>query len=127
MTRLERRAVLIVEDEPLIAIELAEQCAAEGATPIIANSVAAAFEIAAKDDIDAAVLEHKVQQEDCNELCEQFSRRGVPFLTYTSWSNPIGACRSGPIVEKPVPSSAVVDILIKLVARPGAPPARQRF
>lgn len=94
MTRLEKRAVLIVDDEPLIAIDLAARCEAEGATAMIAASVSAALAIAARHRIDAVILEHKLQQEDCNELCERLSRREIPFLT-----TQVGATQLEPVVS----------------------------
>jgi DNA-binding response OmpR family regulator len=117
MTRLENVAVLIVDDEPLIALDLATLLEVEGATPIIAATASAALAMAIEHQVDAAVLEYKLQETDCNDLCEQLSERSIPFVIYTSWSNPVGACRCGPIVEKPQDASAVVNHLVVLTAR----------
>ena len=74
------RLILIVEDEPLIAMDLAQAFERAGARVVSANTLRHAVLLVENDDLSAAVLDHGLGDGDSSRLCERLKQREVPFL-----------------------------------------------
>jgi CheY-like chemotaxis protein len=73
--------VLVADDEPLIAFELAEQIEAAGAFVVgPTNTIESAVELATSQEIDAAVLDVRLGHELVYPLAELLSAKGVPCV-----------------------------------------------
>jgi CheY-like chemotaxis protein len=72
--------VLVLEDEPLIALmmkEWLEELGCETVGP--AATVAKALDLIKGAPIDAALLDVTLRDQDCSEVAEVLTRQGVPF------------------------------------------------
>jgi CheY-like chemotaxis protein len=78
---LENISILMVEDEPFTALEIAREV--EGARGTVvgpASSVFQAIELINKSDVDGAVLDVHLTDGDVAPVATQLSTLGVPFL-----------------------------------------------
>jgi DNA-binding response OmpR family regulator len=73
------RLILIVEDEPLIALDIASSFEKAGANVTRATSLGHAMALVEKDDLSAAVLDHVLRDGDSSE-CASASRNGISRL-----------------------------------------------
>ncbi len=78
--------VLLVEDELLAAMEAKRLAESMGATVVgPAGHLARARELA-RGPIDAVILDVKLDHETTEEIAEELSRRGIPFLLVTGYA-----------------------------------------
>jgi len=102
------RSILIVEDEPLIAMEVVEAFKAAGAVVTATFSFKQALILVEHDGLAAAILDHALGDSDSSRLCARLKERGVPFVIYTGFSNVKGHCADGPLVQKPAPATELI-------------------
>lgn len=117
------RRVLVVEDEPLVALELKAALDAAGAETVTASSVSAA---GARMDapISAAVLDVNLGDGMVYPVARQLRRRGLPFLFATGYQPDAvipADLREVPVLQKPVDSTRLVETLAAMlgVREPG--------
>lgn len=111
------RIILIIEDEPLIAIDVQDAFQDAGATAIIARTLAAALVEVEQPGLSAAIVDHTLGDGDSSELCERLTARNVPFVTYSGFSQLSAACSAGTHVNKPASTSVLVATVTGLLAR----------
>ena len=114
--RLRGRHLLVVEDEYMIAMDIAhtlEELGAEVVGP--AGSVADALLLVQDEDsrIDAAVLDINLRDERVFPVAEALIARGVPFVFATGYDASVipSAYAAAPRCEKPVNKTSLVRIL----------------
>jgi DNA-binding response OmpR family regulator len=113
--------VLIVEDEPLIALELHDALHLAGASILVATNIKDALERIGYARISAAVLDVDLGGKDCSSICVALTKRSIPFLFYTGYSSaaPLSAWPEAPAVNKPTEGSTLVDIVTRLIPSAG--------
>jgi DNA-binding response OmpR family regulator len=109
------QSILIVEDEPLIALDLANSFQEAGALVITATALWQANALVEKDGLSAAVLDHALGEENSDALCERLKRRGIPFLIYSGYSDVSEHCKEAPHVAKPASPTVLVHTVGKLI------------
>jgi CheY-like chemotaxis protein len=78
------RTILIVEDEPLVALEVQSAFSAAGASIMSAADSSEALRILSSSDPSAAVVDINLGRgEDCSAVCKRLSDRRIPFVFYT--------------------------------------------
>jgi DNA-binding response OmpR family regulator len=77
------RSILIVEDEPLIALEVHAAFSAAGASIASAADTQEALRMIDVPGLSAALVDINLDHDDCSAVCERLSRNGVPFVFYT--------------------------------------------
>jgi DNA-binding response OmpR family regulator len=82
------RSILIVEDEPLIALEVHAAFSAAGASIASAVDVEEALRMINAPGLSAAVVDINLGRDDCSVVCERLSRNGIPFVFYTGDARP---------------------------------------
>jgi len=109
--------VLIVEDEPLLAWELELSLAAAGAVIIgPASTLSSGMALAEDGDLDAAVIDYRLGQEEAVPLAAMLYQRGTPFVIHTGHGTTSdGGWWSAPIVRKPSNPDRIVQVLAALV------------
>jgi DNA-binding response OmpR family regulator len=113
------RLILVVEDEPLVALDVLRGLEAAGARVISARTLVDALTKAGDPDLSAAVLDHGLIEGDTSEVCEKLKERGIPFVLYSGYSKIEGACAAGVQVDKPThPRVLVTTIEGLLKGRP---------
>jgi DNA-binding response OmpR family regulator len=95
------RAILVVEDEPLIALDLQTSLEAVGAKVICANAHNG-LHLSERPDLSAAVLDAPPGSTDHRRIAHALRLRGVPFLFYSTHPpEDVTTVRGAPIVLKP--------------------------
>ncbi|MCF3933210.1 PAS domain-containing protein [Acuticoccus sp. M5D2P5] len=119
-TSIEGRAVLIVEDSSLTAMDLEMVLEDAGATVVgIARTVEAAQAILAQKDVDVAVVDRNLQGEHTNELARHLLAEKIPFVFVTGYSdgNVPDDLVDVPLMNKPFDVEQLVSLLSELSAR----------
>jgi CheY-like chemotaxis protein len=76
-------SILIVEDEPLIALEVHAAFRATGASIVSAANTKEALRTINLPDLSAAVVDINLDGGDCSLVCKRLSERSIPFVFYT--------------------------------------------
>jgi len=105
------RSILVVEDEPLILMEIVDALQTAGAVVTTTTSLKQALILVEHDGLAAAILDHSLGDGDSSQLCARLKERDIPFMIYTGYSKAVGVCTEGPLVQKP----AHTDVLIATV------------
>ncbi len=114
--------ILIVEDEPLIALDLRFACEDAGVAVVVAASARQALDaIADNATIDGAVLDVNLGQgETCETVARALRARQVPFVLSTGDLDRAGEFLrdiDAPIIGKPSAAEDVVARLMELNGR----------
>ena len=112
---LARCTILVVEDEPLVALDVAQGLEAAGARVLMARRLADALNMADAPALSAAVLDHGLNEGDTSAVCEKLKQRGIPFVLYSGFSKIDGACSKGELVQKPVHPQVLVITMVRLL------------
>lgn len=111
-------SVLVVEDEPLVAMALADEleCAQARVIGPVA-SVAQALEILQKQTPDAAILDVDLSGVSVGPAADWLSKRGIPFIFATGLDriSLTGRLADIPVCAKPVPAAEVISLLAQTV------------
>jgi DNA-binding response OmpR family regulator len=110
------RVILIIEDEPLIALEIQHAFEAAGAKTISTRTLAAALLAVEDPTLSAAIVDHALGDGDSSELCQRLKERDVPFVTYSGFANLHGACAEADHVNKPTSPSVLLATVTGLLA-----------
>ena len=78
--RLQGQSILLVEDEPLIAIDVAQAFENSGAAMTTTNTLRHALLLVEHDRLSGAILDHALGDGDSSLLCERLKQRGIPFM-----------------------------------------------
>lgn len=112
--------VLLVEDEPLLAMLLEENVADLGHQPVgAAATVAQAFALLDEGPVDCALLDFSLGGSDTSApIAERLHLEGVPF-TYLSGHNSLDTgtgAQQGPLLTKPASMVALTQALDAMAA-----------
>jgi DNA-binding response OmpR family regulator len=110
-------SVLIVEDEPLIALDVHAALSTSGASLIAATHLAEARELIRRAEVSAAVVDINLGGEDCAPVCQALSAQRIPFMFYTGnvATDVIRAWPAAPVLTKPAPPQSIVESVVKLL------------
>lgn len=106
------RVILIIEDEPLIALNIQHAFEDEGARTISTHTLAAALLAVEEPRLAAAIVDHALGDGDSSEICQRLKQRNVPFVIYSGFNDLHGHCAEAAHVNKPE-SPAVLVATIK--------------
>lgn len=97
------RRVLVVEDEPLIAIMLEEALSDFGYAVVgPVENLKAAIQLAATEQIDTAVVDINIDGQIADAVADKLMDRGIPFLFVSGYARQLGLRYSGvPLLRKP--------------------------
>lgn len=110
-------SILLVEDEPLIAIDVQDCLQKEGASVFYTGHLAQALELAERPGLSAAVIDFRLSCEDSDLLCDRLAQRGVPFLFHSGWraEELHERWHVAPVLSKPVPPETIAAALRELL------------
>jgi len=78
------RAILLLEDEPLILMDLEFAAEDKGCRPYCATGVDAALRHLEEADIEVAILDVTLKgKENCVPVAQELDRRGIPYLLHS--------------------------------------------
>ena len=120
---LEGQPLLIVEDEPLIVMDMTDALSSTKAAITSTNSVKHALLLVEHDGLAGAILDHALSDGDSTALCARLTERGVPFLIYSGFDHLTGPCANAPYLAKPATAEMLVAAVNDLIngANAGTP------
>lgn len=117
-SRLSGRAILVVEDEAFLRLDLADTLHAVGARVVCAAAASEALSALASTQLSAAVLDVRLRDGDCAPVCQSLRERNVPFLFYTGCQDVPDGYAGVPIIAKPAPLARLIEALEALCQGP---------
>jgi DNA-binding response OmpR family regulator len=118
-TSLAGRSILIVEDEPLIALDIVAAFAKAGAVTLSARTLAEAIHMVEQDGLSAAVLDFGLGDYHSEVVCRRLAEREIPFILHSGYEHTSDACRGGTVVPKPAPTDKLITTVAALLRREG--------
>ncbi|MTH77127.1 response regulator [Paracoccus aestuariivivens] len=110
--------VLVVEDEPLVALDISHELKAAGALSVnIARTIGQALQAIEHSDIDVALLDGNLSGERVDEVAFALSRRAIPFCFVSGYGRQHlpQDFQDAPIIEKPFRADALLPVLNELI------------
>jgi PAS domain S-box-containing protein len=118
--KLAGKRFLIVEDEPLVALDLSESLTGAGAEVLASiASIPDALEFIGKTKLDAALLDANLHGQPVDEVAAALTRNDVPFAFVSGYSKehlPLGF-RDVPLLNKPFGPSDLLKTAAELFER----------
>ena len=108
------RVILLVEDDPLIALDLVDLCKSAGAQAISARSLGEAAATIGFATIPAAVLDYRLGGNEVGSLCESLRARKNPFFFYSGDSDLQARFPDCVVVQKPASGEMLLDTIISM-------------
>jgi CheY-like chemotaxis protein len=105
-------SILVVEDEPLIGMNIRSALEDAGAHVTATTTIRHALILIEHDGLAGAIMDHALRDGDSSELCAQLKARGIPYVSYSGCDPVVGASLDAPFVSKP----ATMDILLTALA-----------
>jgi DNA-binding response OmpR family regulator len=109
---LEKCAVLIVEDEPLVGLDLCDMVEREGGSVLgPAASIQEALEILANCTPDAAILDIRLSDGEVTPVVLELAKGHIPFVVHTGSPLPRAMAEDGNrpmVLTKPLAARTVV-------------------
>jgi CheY-like chemotaxis protein len=94
--------VLVVEDEPVVAMCLEDILEGLGCVPVgPATRLAEGLAMAAQEEFGAAILDINLGGERSTPIAEMLRRRGIPFVFASGYGSVPEGFDGMPLIEKP--------------------------
>jgi CheY-like chemotaxis protein len=119
---LKGRSILVVEDDPLIRLELTSLFESVGAQVTATSTYEQAVAAIEQNQICAALLDHGLQEDNIAPLCRLLAERQIPYMFYTGYPDLEQNYPRAIIVQKPASAEVLLTRMADLIV--GAPPNR---
>ena len=105
--------VLVVEDEPLIAMGLKDLLTDSGCTVAgPASSVEQGMRLIEQEAVDGAILDVNLRGEMVFPLADALAEQSIPFAYVTGYGKSLRVCNHGrPVLQKPYNKQQLLKIL----------------
>lgn len=113
------KRVLLVEDEPLVALDMEEEISALGVKVVgSASTVNAALRLIEEVEFDAALLDGNLHGHSADRVAAALAGKGIPFAFATGYGREAlpPAYRDVPVLGKPFDSVRLAATLVGLMA-----------
>jgi DNA-binding NtrC family response regulator len=100
VSALRGRFVLVVEDESLVALDIADEVSANGGHPLVAGTVQAALAALSRVKFAVAIVDHRLRGEDASEIIRRLEKLQIPFVIHSGYED-VAAWANAPVVRKP--------------------------
>ena len=112
------RLILLVEDEALIALDVARALRAAGASVVAAGYVESGLYTTEHPYLSAAVIDLHLGGEDGTAVCRRLRQLGVPFVVHSDYPADEIAKEwpDVPVIPKPSRTHELVIALVRLIA-----------
>ena len=110
------RSILIVEDEPLILLDIRTAFEKAGAIVVTARSIAEATRSIEQNGPSAAVIDFGLPDGNADAMCERLEARDIPYVLHSGYSHITHqACRRGVVIPKPTNPETLLDTIVQLL------------
>jgi DNA-binding response OmpR family regulator len=116
-TSLAGRSILVCEDEPLIALSIADAFTGVGARVVTARSFASALIAVENEAPSAVILDHAGSDGDSSQLCKRLRQRNIPYVLHSGYGMLDGAGGGTVYVPKPANPDVLVTAVLGLLRR----------
>ena len=110
--------ILVVEDELLIAMDIAQALERAGANATMTTTVRHALILIEHDGLSGAIMDHGLTDGDSLQVCARLKERGIPYLSYSGYEPVPGASKDAPFITKPVSMDVLMSAMEELLAGP---------
>jgi DNA-binding response OmpR family regulator len=110
-------SILICEDEPLIALDIANAFSNAGARVVTVRSLAHALIVVEDETPSAVILDQALSDGDSSQLCNRLEERKIPHVLHSGYGKLDGACSDAVHVPKPANPDALVTTVLGLLQR----------
>jgi CheY-like chemotaxis protein len=109
------RNILVLEDEPLVAMMLEDELEAMGIHVVgPANNLKSALQLAELPNLDGALLDLSINGEYATKVADKLRTRSVPFIFVTGYDRPPGLrYRDVSVLHKPF---SQIDLRMALIS-----------
>jgi CheY-like chemotaxis protein len=115
---LDGRSILIVEDEPLIVMDITQAFEGTGAALTTTNTLKRALILVEHNGLSGAIIDHALGDGDSAELYMRLKERGIPYMVYSGFNTPEGPCAGELHVNKPAAPGELVGTMEGLLSAP---------
>jgi DNA-binding response OmpR family regulator len=117
-TSLDGKTVLVVEAEPLLAIELEYWLDAAGANVLMSSLCQTALPLVERDDLCGAILEYELRDGDCRPVLARLAARNIPTVIFTAHKPDLSNFDAARVVvvDKLTLPEEIVEVLRNLVS-----------
>ena len=118
--------IMLVEDDPLICLDLEVSLSEFGATVTTASSVSGALKIVAGAALDFAVLDFELGTATSEPVARAVMARNVPFVYLSGYSERDERFAGWPevgVLVKPISAAAIARHIVEALARRRSSPA----
>ena len=109
------RSILVVEDELLIAMDIAAALEKAGAHATMTTTVRHALILVEHDGLSGAIMDHALSDGESTALCVRLKERGIPYISYTGYLAVAGADPAARHIAKSVPMDTLMSALEELL------------
>ena len=114
---LQGRSILIVEDNPIIVMDVTLAFEHTGAELTTTNTLKHALLLVEHDGLSGAILDHALGDGDSFLLCKRLKERGIPFMIYSGYPKTKDASQDEVYISKPAPHKVLVTAMEGLIRR----------
>jgi|SRR6187397_124135 DNA-binding response OmpR family regulator len=112
---LQGRSILIVEDNPIIVMDVTLAFEHTGAALTTTNTLKHALLLVEHDGLSAAILDHALGDGDSSLLYKRLTERGIPFMIYSGLPRTEGASQEAVHISKPATHAVLVTAMEGLI------------
>jgi|SoiMethySBSTD1v2_1073268.scaffolds.fasta_scaffold399697_3 CheY-like chemotaxis protein len=110
-------SVLIIEGEPVIALDMRFAFEKAGASVILVYSLPdAAHHV--EHGLSGAVLDYGLGSQDGDTLCHHLRRRLIPFILHSGYEHTSNARHGEIVIPKPARPEALIEALLQALCKP---------
>ena len=115
--RLAGQLILLVEDEPLVALDVEKALRAAGARVVSAGHVESGLYATEHPALSAAVVDLHLGDGNGTAICRRLRHLRVPFVVHTGYPPALIASEwpDVPIISKPAPPEQIITALVSLL------------
>ena len=110
------RTILIVDTEPLVALDMADEFHVAGAHVLTTAVLKVALEYTDMPALSAAVIDVALSPDQSAILCKRLKERAIPFFHYSGVQSDEAACLDASYDPKPAPRGTLVRAVADLLA-----------
>ena len=116
-TSLAGRTILIAEDEPFIAMDIAAACETAGAVVLTAATLDDAARLVEHDALSAAVLDFGLRDGHADPLCLRLNERNIPYVLHSGYTHFGDTCHRGIVIAKPAHPTMLIEAIVDALRR----------